>query len=68
MKKSIFPAILLCAVTLTGCWYDDDCYIDSESASVCAETTTETTAITEPDLVHPRHAGADVPDIQFRLH
>lgn len=49
MKKAIFPTILLCAVTLTGCWCDDDCYTDPDPTAVCTEATTETTAITEPD-------------------
>ena len=46
MKKAMLPAILLCACTLTGCFYDDD-FVDSEPSAVSLTTIAETTQATE---------------------
>ncbi|MCR4646668.1 MAG: hypothetical protein K5695_14875 [Oscillospiraceae bacterium] len=46
MKKAILPTILLCAYTLTGCFYDDD-FVDSEPSAVSLTTIAETTQATE---------------------
>ena len=46
MKKAILPAILLCTVMMTGCFYDDG-YADFEPTAVSHAETAETVSVTE---------------------
>ena len=45
MKKAMLPAIFLCSVLMTGCFYDTD--VMPETGAVRPESMTEPTAVTE---------------------
>ena len=45
MKKAMLPAIFLCSVLMTGCFYDTD--VMPETGAVRPESMPETTAVTE---------------------